>query len=45
MLKYFRNRKTFGYLVGSFLLFLVIIAFVILYIPDFVGPTVGGGLS
>ena len=43
MLKYFRNRKTFGYLVGSFLLFLVIIAFVVLYIPDFVGPTVGGG--
>ncbi len=43
MLKYFRNRKTFGYLVGSFLLFLVIIAFVILYIPDFVGPTAGGG--
>lgn len=43
MLKYFRNRKTFGYLVGSFLLFLVIIAFVILYIPDFLGPTAGGG--
>ncbi|HEX9726457.1 MAG TPA: SurA N-terminal domain-containing protein [Vicinamibacteria bacterium] len=43
MLKYFRDRKTFGYLVGSFLLFLVIIAFIILYIPDFLGPTAGGG--
>lgn len=43
MLKYFRNRKTFGYLVGSVLLFLVIFAFVILYIPDFLAPSVGGG--
>ncbi len=42
MLKYFRNRKTMGYLVGSFMLMLVIVAFVLLYIPDFMGPAGGG---
>jgi peptidyl-prolyl cis-trans isomerase D len=42
MLKYFRNRKTVGYLVGSFMLVLVIIAFILLYIPDFMGPATGG---
>jgi peptidyl-prolyl cis-trans isomerase D len=43
MLKYFRNRKTIGYLVGSFMLMLVIVAFILLYIPDFLGPAAGGG--
>ena len=39
MLKYFRNRKSLGWLVGAFLLFLVILAFVAFYIPDFLTPT------
>jgi peptidyl-prolyl cis-trans isomerase D len=38
MLKYFRNKKTMGYLVGSGLLVLVIFAFIVLYIPDFLAP-------
>lgn len=41
MLKYFRNKKTMGYLVGSGLLVLVIVAFIILYIPDFMAPAGG----
>jgi peptidyl-prolyl cis-trans isomerase D len=45
MLKYFRNRKTMGYLVGSALLVLVIFAFIILYIPDFMRPAGGANLS
>lgn len=43
MLKYFRNRETMGYLMGSFLLVLVIFAFIVFYIPDFLGPA--GGAS
>jgi peptidyl-prolyl cis-trans isomerase D len=38
MLKYFRNRKSLGWLVGAFLLLLVILAFVVFYIPDFLSP-------
>ncbi len=38
MLKYFRNRKTIGYAVGSVMLVLVIVAFIALYLPDFMGP-------
>ena len=45
MLKYFRNRKTIGYLVGSALLVLVILAFIVLYIPDFMGPGASASLS
>lgn len=45
MLKYFRNRKTIGYLVGSGLLVLVIFAFIVLYIPDFMGSDGGASLS
>ena len=43
MLKYLRNRKTMGYLVGIILLVLVIFAFIVLYIPDFMGS--GGGVN
>src|SRR3990172_2879351 len=39
MLKYFRNRKSLGWLVGAFLLILVIFAFVAFYIPDFLRGT------
>lgn len=39
MLKYFRNRKSLGWLVGAFLLILVIFAFVAFYIPDFLTRT------
>ncbi|MGH9322412.1 MAG: SurA N-terminal domain-containing protein, partial [Vicinamibacteria bacterium] len=39
MLKYFRNRKSLGWLVGAFLLILVIFAFIVFYIPDFLSPT------
>jgi peptidyl-prolyl cis-trans isomerase D len=42
MLKYFRDRKSLGWLVGAFLLALVILAFVAFYIPDFLNP---GGVS
>lgn len=45
MLKYFRNRKSMGWLVGSMLLGLVIVAFVVLYIPDFMTPAGAGGLA
>lgn len=38
MLKYFRDRKSLGWLVGAFLLLLVILAFVVFYIPDFLTP-------
>jgi peptidyl-prolyl cis-trans isomerase D len=43
MLKYFRNRKSMGYLVGSILLLLVILAFVAFYIPDFMQPSGAAG--
>ena len=43
MLKYLRNRTTMGYLVGTILLVLVIFAFIVLYIPDFMGS--GGGAN
>ena len=39
MLKYFRNRKSVGWFLGAFLLMLVIVAFVALYIPDFMRPS------
>ncbi len=39
MLKYFRNRKSLGWVVGAFLLGLVILAFVAFYIPDFLSAT------
>ena len=45
MLKYFRNRQTMGYLVGVILLGLVIFAFIAFYIPDFLGPAGGAGLT
>ena len=35
MLKHFRDRKTIGRYVGLFLLMLVIAAFILLYVPDF----------
>ncbi len=41
MLKYFRNRKSMGWLVGAFLLGVVILAFILLYIPDFLSPNGG----
>jgi peptidyl-prolyl cis-trans isomerase D len=44
MLKYFRNRKSLGWLVGAGFLLLVILAFIVLYIPDFMRPSnVAGG--
>ena len=39
MLKYFRNRKSVGWFMGAFLLVLVIVAFIALYIPDFMQPS------
>ena len=45
MLKYFRNRKSLGWLVGAFLLGLVILAFVVFYIPDFLRPGSGRGAN
>ncbi|HSF18869.1 MAG TPA: SurA N-terminal domain-containing protein [Vicinamibacteria bacterium] len=38
MLKYFRNRRSMGWLIGASLLGLVIFAFILLYIPDFMSP-------
>jgi peptidyl-prolyl cis-trans isomerase D len=38
-MKYFRDRKSLGYIVGAFLLGLVILAFVAFYIPDFLRAT------
>jgi peptidyl-prolyl cis-trans isomerase D len=43
MLKYFRDRKSLGWLAGAFLLVLVIFAFVAFYIPDFMTSTGAGG--
>ena len=43
MLKYFRNRKSVGWFMGAFLLVLVIVAFVALYIPDFMQPSSAAG--
>jgi peptidyl-prolyl cis-trans isomerase D len=45
MLKYFRNRKSLGWLVGAGLLLLVILAFVVFYIPDFLSPKGRAGTS
>ncbi len=39
MLKYFRDRKSLGYVVGALLLGLVILAFIAFYIPDFLSAT------
>jgi peptidyl-prolyl cis-trans isomerase D len=43
MLKYFRNRKSLGWLVGAILLGVVILAFILLYIPDFLSHNGPGG--
>ncbi len=43
MLKYFRDRKSLGWLAGAFLLVLVIFAFVAFYIPDFMTQTGAAG--
>ena len=43
MLKYFRNRKSMGWLLGAFLLILVIFAFVAFYIPDFMQDSAAPG--
>ncbi len=43
MLKYFRDRRSLGWLVGAFLLIMVIFAFVVFYIPDFLTPTGAAG--
>lgn len=45
MLKYFRDRRSMGWLFGSFLLILVIFAFIAFYVPDFMtpGPVAGAG--
>ena len=45
MLKYFRNRKSVGWFMGAFLLMLVIVAFVALYIPDFMQPSGAAGAT
>lgn len=45
MLKYFRDRKSLGWLVGAFLLGLVILAFVVFYIPDFLRKGMAGSGS
>ncbi|TDI39721.1 MAG: peptidyl-prolyl cis-trans isomerase [Acidobacteria bacterium] len=45
MLKYFRNRKSVGWFMGAFLLMLVIVAFVALYIPDFMQPSSAAGTT
>src|SRR3972149_598316 len=45
MLSYFRDRRGPVFLVGSFLLVLVIFAFVVFYIPDFLGPAGGASLE
>ena len=37
MLNYFRDRKRLGYIVGAMLLGIVIVSFIVLYIPDFTG--------
>jgi peptidyl-prolyl cis-trans isomerase D len=42
MLKYFRDRRSMGWLVGSGLLVLVIFAFIAFYVPDFMGPQGAG---
>jgi peptidyl-prolyl cis-trans isomerase D len=42
-LKYFRNRKSMGWLIGAFFLVVVIFAFVALYVPDFMRPSAAGG--
>ncbi|GMR22168.1 MAG: peptidylprolyl isomerase [Acidobacteriota bacterium] len=38
MLKYFRNRRSMGWLMGSSMLVLVIFAFIAFYVPDFLAP-------
>lgn len=43
MLKYFRDRRSMGWLLGSGMLMLVIFAFVAFYVPDFLAPDVGAG--
>ena len=43
MLKYFRNRRSMGWLMGSSMLVLVIFAFVAFYVPDFLAPSDGVG--
>jgi peptidyl-prolyl cis-trans isomerase D len=43
MLKYFRDRKSLGWLVGAFLLVMVIFAFIVFYIPDFLNPSGAAG--
>lgn len=43
MLKYFRNRKSMGWIVGAGLLLLVIMAFIVFYIPDFMRPSNAAG--
>lgn len=43
MLKYFRNRRSMGWLMGSSMLVLVIFAFIAFYVPDFLAPSDGIG--
>ena len=43
MLKYFRNRRSMGWLMGSSMLVLVIFAFIAFYVPDFLAPNNGVG--
>lgn len=45
MLKYFRNRRSLGWLFGAFLLILVIFAFIAFYVPDFLAPGNVGGAT
>ncbi len=45
MLKYFRNRRSMGWLMGSSMLVLVIFAFIAFYVPDFLAPADGVGLA
>ena len=45
MLKYFRNRRSMGWLMGSSMLVLVIFAFIAFYVPDFLAPADGVGTA
>ena len=45
MLKYFRNRRSMGWLFGSGMLVLVIFAFIAFYVPDILAPGDGVGAT
>lgn len=45
MLKYFRDRRSMGWLIGSGMLVLVIFAFIAFYVPDFLAPDTSVGAA